>query len=341
MTDRKFTDEEQALREQLHMLADDVEPRPDALPRILAAARRRRAVPRRPLAVVATAAAAMAAVFLGANLIPQQNTPEPVSVQPNSYLAVLRPGVIASFDVLSGQQNGEFGRIPNSLPHPLTASGGRIYVTAPAPEGTQIIEVLRGGQQRALYRSDSASPKLSAAGGRLAITDRDAVVVLENSGQRRIPTPSDAPVWDVALAADGTLAVLGGSTPRPDIWILPPGANSFGQATELDVPSGCGALAITWSGQRLAALQPVDCASGQYRVAVFDPKSGRQLSSGAPFHAGLLNTEQVQLSVDQLGRYLVSTGRQQWLVDGAKIRPVPRACGENGACANAPGTFWE
>jgi hypothetical protein len=76
---------------------------------------------------------------------------------------------------------------------------------------------------------------------------------------------------------------------------------------------------------------------------MFDPASGEQLGAGVPFdlRAGAVRSDAVALSADRLGRFLVSgAGTRQWLVDGADVQVVPKACSPGGACAATPATFW-
>ncbi|MCI2421453.1 hypothetical protein MOQ72_28865 [Saccharopolyspora sp. K220] len=328
------------VRAQLHRLVEDVEPRPDALPRLLANARRRKS-PRRPLLVVAAVASAAAAFVVAMLALPGQQEPEPVSVQPNSYLAAPRSGVIASFDVLSGRENHEVARVSGADTAVLAADRDRVYTLVSTVDGRRVVEVALSGGQQVLPGDVGDGRLLAAGGGRIAYLDGTAVVVVHGQQQRRIPIPAELRVDDLALADDGRLAVLAGQQGSDHVLLLPPDANSLAGHVEA-VPDGpCGPVAITWSGRDLAALQPVDCTAEQARVATFAADTGRKIGAGAPFRTPPLVAGRTRLSADPLGRFLVSTdGQGQWLVDGSVIRPIPPACTTDGVCAPGPGTFW-
>ncbi|GAA4858508.1 hypothetical protein GCM10025787_48790 [Saccharopolyspora rosea] len=342
MNERNSTRDEDLVRTQLHRFVEDVEPSPDALPRVLAAARRRRS-PRRNLVLAAGAAVTATAAFLVALLvIPDGRDAEPVSVQPNSYLASPTTGVIASFDVLSGHENREIARIAGARAGVLAADGDRAYTAVDDHGRIRIVEVWAGGRRVVGEVPGTDRPVLAANAGRVAYVDGNAVTVLRGQQRRSIPVPPGLRVHDLALAPDGRLAVLAGppDSPRSSVSVVAPAGMSLDGRPEATPPDGCGPLAVTWSGHDLAALQPVDC-SGQVRVATFDSDSGRQLGAGVPFRAGPLVPDSVQLSTDRLGRFLISTGATgQWLVDGSVVRQVPPACSAGGACAGTPGTFW-
>lgn len=343
MKDGNSTRDVDLLRAQLHQLVEDVEPRPDALPRLLAATRRRRS-PRRPLLAVVGAAAVAAAAFVVVSLvgIPGQQEPEPVSVRPDSYLAAPAPGVIASFDVRSGRENQEVARVDGGDGGVLATDHDRVYTTVSTSDGRRIVEVLLRGGQRVLPGDIGDGRLLTAGGGRVAYFDGDAVVVVRGSQQQRIAIPPELRVDDLALADDGRLAVLAGNqgSRQALVLLLAPDATSLAGHVDAVPDVACGPVAIAWSGSDVAALEPVDCGGEQARVATFAADSGRKIGAGVPFRTPPLAAGEAQLSTDPLGRFLVSTrGKGQWLVDGSVIRPIPPACTDDGACAEGPGVF--
>jgi hypothetical protein len=342
--------EEDVLRGQLHDLVDDVEPRVDALPHVLAAARRRRSPRRRfVMASVAAVGVAATAVFLVTVFALPGQVPrgaEPVSVGPNSYLAEAEPGVIASFDVVSGRQLQQVARLSGRSAGVLAADGNHVYTVVVTGSGREIVEVLPNGEQRVVrgLPGDAQSPVLAARAGRVAFLDRDGVVVLRNGAEQRLPVPPGVRVLDLALDPDGRLAVLTAPVaPGPrGIHVVEPGAVSMSERPNI-VPAGeCGPLAIAWSGREVAALHPVDCASSRVRIATLDRASGEPIGAGVPFDSAPRRLDSgVRLSSDRLGRFLVGAADgRQWLVDGSDVRTVPPACSPSGACATAPGAFW-
>nr|WP_246331342.1 hypothetical protein [Saccharopolyspora hordei] len=326
----------------LHRAVDDVEPSPDALPRLLAAARRRRS-PKRPLlAALGAVAAAAVALVVAFVVLPGQQQPTPVSAQPNSYLATPQPGVIASFDVLSGRQNGVLSDVPGADPETLATDRSRVLVVAATTEGKRLVEVSADGAQRVLPVPVGDARLLAAGGGRIAYLDGGAVVVLRDGQPQHIALPTGTRVDDLALSDDGRLALLAAEPGRhqASVLVLAPDATSWDGRVEA-VSDGCGPVAITWNGPDLAVLEPPACAAGQARVATFAADTGRKLGGGVPFPAPELTPSTVELSADPLGRFLVSTsGGGQWLVDGSEVRPVPPACTRPGVCASGPATFW-
>ncbi|PKW15010.1 hypothetical protein [Saccharopolyspora spinosa] len=343
MNDGNSTGDVDLLRAQLHRLVEDVEPKPDALPRLLAATRRRRS-PRRPLLALVGAVAVAAAAFVVASLvIPGQQEPEPVSVQPDSYLAAPAPGVIASFDVRSGRENQEVARVDGADAGVLATDHDRVYTTVSTSDGRRIVEVLLRGGQRVLPGDVGDGRLLTAGGERVAYLDGNAVVVVQGGGQRqRIAIPPELRVDDLALADDGRLAVLAGQqgSRQSLVLLLAPDATSLAGHVDAVPDATCGPVAIAWSGRDVAALQPVDCGGEQSRVATYAADSGRKIGAGVPFRTPPLAAGQARLSTDPLGRFLVSTkGKGQWLVDGSMIRPIPPACTDDGACAEGPGVF--
>ncbi|GAA0532873.1 hypothetical protein GCM10011581_17620 [Saccharopolyspora subtropica] len=343
MNDGNSAREAELVRAHLHRLVEDVEPRPDALPRLLAAARRRRS-PRRPLIAALGAVGAAAVAFLVAVVfVPQQPELAPVSVQPNTYLAAPQPGVIASFDVLSGQENSQVATVTGADTTVLAADRDRVYTVVSTADGRRVAEVSARGQ-RVLPGKVGDSRVLAAGGGRVAYLDGTDVVVVHDQQQHRIPVPAHLRVEDLALAADGRLAVL--VTPRDggqasSVLVLPPDATSLSARVEATSGEACGPVAVAWTGRDVAALQPVDCADDRLRVATFAGDSGRKIGAGTVFRTPPLAPGSARLSTDVLGRFLVSTaGQGQWLVDGSAVRPIPPACTTDGVCAAGPGTFW-
>jgi hypothetical protein len=333
------------VRTQLHQLVDDVEPSGDSLARLLSAARRRRS-PRRPLFALAAVAVTVCAVYVAAVLLPfpPKQSPSPVSVAPNSYVAQPEPGVVASFDVLSGHQLREIARVPGSEPGDLAVDGQYVDTLVAAGGRREIVQISPDGTKNTVAVLPEGAPgtPLASSGGRIAYTDRDAVVVLHDRKQQRVPVPSGARVVDLALNVDGRLAVLtvpaGNASGGGNIYVAQPGAVSM---TAQPAMSGhpCGSQAIAWVGPSLAVLHPVDCTSGMVRIATYEGTSGEQLAAGVAFSAGRLEAGQVRLSVDQLHRFLVSgAGNRQWLIDGSNARTVPLPCSREG-CGTGPGAF--
>ena len=346
MRDRDSTpDDVDLLRARFHELVDDVQPQPDALPRLLAAARRRRS-PQRGLITVAGATVAATAVFLVALVVSPGKPPQdaaPVSVAPNSYVAQPRPGVIASFDVASGRQLRQLATVAGE-PKALVADGNRVYSAVSRGPAQSIVEVAPDGTQHAVQQAvDTPSPTvLTAGGGRVAYLEKGAVTVSHGSQKHRIPVPPGTRVLELALAGDGRLAALTESAGGTAINLTDDTASTLAQRKPIRPVGGCAPLAITWSGANVAALSPTACRPGSpVRVATFNPDSGEQVAAGVPFDAGPGPYEGARLSADRLGRFLVSrTGSRQWLVDGGDVRPVPAPCAPDGGCAVLPATFW-
>lgn len=367
MTDRDATRDQEAelLRMRLHQLVDDVEPRGDALPRLLSATRRRRLPRRRPLLAAGGAAVAATAVFLVALLVfpgGSNRGTEPVSVQPNSYVAESEAGVVSSFDVFSGRRIERVGRVSGAIAAPLVADGQRVYAVVSRGNRYEIVEV--SGAQRVISSGVAGAQRtvLAAGGGRVAYLDGEGIEISGAGDRRRIPVPAGREVLDLALAADGHLAVLtvGGpglngapetaSVPleaeplaadRVSIHVVEPGVVSMTERTELRALGECGPVALAWAGRELAVVQPVDCGFTRVRITTLDRDSGEQIGAGVPFEAGMLRTGQVQLSTDRLGRFLLTaSGARQWLVDGTHVLPVPSMCSSGASCGDAPGSFW-
>ena len=339
MSDRDGTREEELLRAHLHRLVEDVEPRGDSLPRLLASVRRRRS-PRRQLVLAAGAAVAATAVFLVALLaFPENRGTEPASVEPNSYVAAPAPDSIAAFNVVTGQQLGRVATLPGAPVGALATDGERVFAIVAAGPRHQIVESSPRGGQRVLAEVSPQANLLAAGGGRVAYADRDAVVV-RGASERRLPVPAGEQVIDLALAADGRLAVLTAAegSRAGVIHLVAPEETSM--ARVIDPHDDCGPLAVTWSGPEVAALRSAGCDTGRVRVATIDDR-GRQIGAGLPFEAGRMDAHDVQLSTDRLGRFLVSVaGDRQWLVDGSDVRQVPPACAPEGGCAAVAATFW-
>ncbi|MER5392992.1 hypothetical protein [Saccharopolyspora sp. NPDC002686] len=342
MNDSNGTRDVDLVRAQLHRLVDDVEPKPDALPKMLASARRRQKSPRRPwFAAIGLVAAAAVALLVAVLVLPGQQTTQ-VSAHPNSYLAAPEPGVIASFDIFSGRQNGVLSDdVTGAHPAVLATDRNRVLALTSTADGERLVEVVPGGEQRVLPVRIGDARLLTAGGGKIAYRDGDAVVVLRGEQQQRIALPAGTRVDDLALSDDGRLALVAAEPGRDQagVLVLAPGATSLDGRVEV-VPDGCGPVAVTWTGRDIAALESPTCDAGQARVATFDA-NGRKLGAGVPFHAPELAAGAARLSADPLGRFLVSTsGHGQWLVDGSEVRPIPPACSADGVCADGPGTFW-
>lgn len=347
MTDRHDTaDDVDLVRAQLHCLVDEVEPRPDSLPRLLAASRRRRA-PRRPLIAVA-GAAAIAAAFLVAVVVSPSEPPrmtEPVSTAPNSYIAQAKPGVIASFDVVSGRQLDQVAHVPGTPTGALATDGDRIYTAVSGDTEAGIVEVSADGARRVVESRGESVEVLAAGAGRIAYVERDGVVIEQNGAQHRIPARPGLRVIDLALGEDGRLAILAMSDVpgASGIYVVDPAAVSIPERPTI-VGLRCAPWAVSWTGTEVAALSPMDCGSSdEVRIGTFDSGSGEQIGAGVPFEvrSGPLDRTNVRLSTDRLGRFLVSgADTRQWLVDGADVLEVPPACAPDGACAEAPAMFW-
>ncbi|GAA2776906.1 hypothetical protein [Saccharopolyspora taberi] len=341
MTNRDSTREEDLLRARLHRLVEDVEPRGDSLPRLLASVRRRRS-PRRPFVLAAGAAVAATAVFLVALLnFPGNRGTEPVSMQPNSYVAAARPDSITAFNIVSGKQLGRVAELPGRRVQALATDGEHVYALVSGSRD-QLVETSSRGAQQVLADVPPQTNLLAAGGGQVAYASPDAVVVRGGSGERRLLPPRGERVVDVALASDGRLAVLTASdgSRAGTIHLVGPGETSMTSGPAIDPGDECGPLAVTWSGPEVAALRSAGCDSGRVRVTTIDG-SGRQIGGGVPFEAGRVEVHDVQLSSDRLGRFLVSVGGgRQWLVDETDVREVPAACAPGGGCADVATTFW-
>jgi hypothetical protein len=333
------------VRAHLSRSVEDVEPRPDALPRLLAATRRRPA--RRPVFKTAGAAlAATAAVLVALVVLPEwrPGPPAPVSIRPNSYVAQREPGVLASFDVASGHQLHRLARVSGRPADALAADGQRVYAVARARDGLQIVEVAPNGAKRVVREvpPEARPTALAAGGGRVAYADRDAVVVVLGTRQQRVPLPAGSAVRDLAVGSDGRLAVLTGkpADDRGELRVLPPGATRMSEPLAGGT-SDCGPRAVAWSGPDIAALSPVRCGSPRVRVQILSPE-GSRIGAGTPFETGPAPLgEGVRLSADRVGRFLVSApDSRQWLVDGSGARAVPPACAPDGSCGGGAATFW-
>ena len=356
MTDRDGVRDEdvELLRGRLHQLVEDVEPRGDALPKLLSAIRRRRLPRSRPLLAAGGAAVAATAVFLVALLVfphaPERDA-EPVSVRPNSYVAAAGDGAVASFDVVTGRRLGEVGRVPGAVVGPLAADGHRVFAMVANGPHREVVEVA-GSRRVASVGPDSSATALAAGGGRVAYLDGGAIAVTGPGAERSIPVPDERIVVDLALDGGGRLAVLT-TAPEPGrpgtgtagsgqtaMHIVEPDATSMTDRPAISTTAECGPIAVAWTGQDLVAAQPVDCAATRTRIATLDGDSGARIGAGVPFETGALDAGQVQLSTDRLGRSLLATtGSRQWLVDGSEVLTVPAPCTSGGGCAGSPGTF--
>ncbi|RRO19254.1 hypothetical protein EIL87_03835 [Saccharopolyspora rhizosphaerae] len=324
------------VRARLHRAVADVEPAPDALPTLLAAARRRRAPYRRPTFLV-VAAAVVVAVFAGVAVGVQTPDPQPVSVRPGNYVAAVEDGVIASFDVATGREQGEVARITGGEVTELAGDRGRVFAAVSTPEGGRVVEVAAEGQRPlAAVRGPRA---LAARGGRVAYAEDDGLVVWSGGTRRVLPTPGMR-VLDLALTDGGRLALLAERGGRSELLLTGPDPATVDGARAVGT-GRCAPLAVTGSGQDIAALEPADCdAPGRARVATYAADSGRKLAAGAPFAMPPVPPGEVGLSVDAQGRTLVSApGAAQWLVDGPDVLPIPLPCATPEPCTTLPATF--
>ncbi|MCX2731561.1 hypothetical protein OOZ19_15055 [Saccharopolyspora sp. NFXS83] len=343
MRDPDDTQAVDELRSGLHALVDDVEPRGDTLPRLLAARQRRSRRPsRRPLIAAGGVAVAASAVFLVALAVVPGTSPrqaEPVSIAPNSYVAAPKPGTLASFDVLTGKQHEVLAEVGAPVQGGLAADGDRVYATVPAAGGSDIVVLGPDRIIRPVAHRTGTGTALAAGGGRFAYAEGDGVVVEGTGGPRRIGLPAGEQALDLAVDHDGRLAVL---TSRSEIHIVAPGGTELGAPMPTPPAGACAPQALAWSDSDVAVLTPAECGNPpaeRMRISTLDGDSGAAVGGGVPFDTGgALGAEQVQLSVDRVGRYLVSVADgRQWLVDGADARPVAPACADTGC---VPATFW-
>ncbi|GAB3700050.1 hypothetical protein [Saccharopolyspora tripterygii] len=324
------------VRARMHRAVDDVEPAPDSLPKLLAAARRRRAAYRRPTFLI-VAAAAVVAVFAGVAVGFQTPSPQPVSVRPGNYVAVVGDGVITSFDVASGRSQGEVGRIAGGEVTDLAGDGGRVFALVSTSEGGRAVEVTAGGERVLSGARDGRA--LTAAAGRIAYVDGDRIA-LWSGGVRRDLHTAGVRVLDLALSGDGRLALLVERAGEVEFLLTRPDPASL-RGMRPVAAGTCGPLAVAGSGADFAVLEPVDCdAPGRARVATYAADSGRKLAAGAPFATPPLVPGGFGLSSDPQGRALVSLpGRAQWLVDGPEVLPIPQPCAGSEPCTAVPATF--
>lgn len=327
------------VRAQLRRLADDVEPAPDALPRLLSAARRSSARRRRRPVLLGVSAALACATFIGAALgFFAQPRSTPVAVLPDSYVATARPGVIAAFDVRTGRQQAEVARVAGADGSDLATDSGRVLAAVSTPSGRRVVEITPQGERRTIAEVADGRA-LTAGGGRVAYVDgANQVVALGAGGRRELPLRGTT-VLDLALADDGRLALLVERAGAHEVLIAGPEATTLDGSARLQVTSPCGPLAIAWRDRSVAAVEP-DCSLTSARVATYDSATGRKIGAGAVFDTPPLNAAGLDLSTDELDRLLVSaTGRGQWLVDGTEVQPIPPACDPQGHCADGPATF--
>lgn len=349
----RMGDDGRTVREDLHRLVDDVEPRSDALPRLLAKTRKRKPFVGFVRAVSACGALAGVTALVAGVLVfvqGQQYDATPVSVRPNSYLAQPEPGVVASFDISSGRQIRQLATLRGEAAGRLAADGQRVITSVSESDHAKLVEITPDGQQRTIRSVSDASGKhvFAAAAGRVAYVENDAVVIVDGRGERRVRVPDGFRVIDLALDGRGRLAVLAdpnaGTAPAvPEtIYVVDPGAQAIELQESVPMVGRCGPLAVTWSDGVLATVLPVECSSTEVRVATFDWNTGQQIAAGVPVDIGARpSAVDIGLSADRLGRFLLSTSHsRQWVVDGAEVRSVPPACAPDGACARGPGTFW-
>ncbi|MEU6132646.1 hypothetical protein ABZ805_26005 [Saccharopolyspora sp. NPDC047091] len=339
MSESNDTQDVEELRNALHAIVDDVEPRGDTLPRLLAARQRRSRRPsRRPLlAAGGIAVAATAAFLVVLAVVPTgPQAPEPVSIAPNSYVAA-PAATLASFDVLSGKRTDVLADLPAPAQGPLAADGNRVYAAVPAAEGSDIVALGADGIVRPVAHRTGAGA-LAAGDGLVAYSDAGEIVVDGADRPRRIAVPAGQQVDDLAVGNGGRVAVL---TSDAAIHVVAPGGTELGRP--MSPPAGtCGPRALAWADRNLAVLAAADCGGAErMRIATLDADNGQAVGGGTPFSTGGdLGADQVQLSADRVGRYLVSVADgRQWLVDGTDVRPVARPCSESG-CATSPATFW-
>lgn len=328
---------EETLRVQLQAIVDDVEPAQDALPRLLVAARRRghgHQVVRGTGIVAVAAVAAVVLVLVMPKAAPTDTTP--VGVATSSYVTQTRPGVLAYVDIGNGQTSRRIAQLSGPVTA-LAAYHKKVYAAVPG----RIVGVSAEHEPRVVTPRTGRVTALTASDYGVAYLSGDIAVVQRGDSARRIPVPPQLQAVDVALASDGRLAVLTTST-APEtggVGVHIVGANStfLPPATVIEPVNGCVSLAITWSGSHLAALRPVNCqAWAGVRVATFDPESGRLIGGGVPFRADRSVFDDIQLSAGRLGRFLVSTGAKQWLIDGSAVRRLPQPCEPSSACADVP-----
>ncbi|MBA8825497.1 hypothetical protein FHX42_002848 [Saccharopolyspora lacisalsi] len=342
---RAETDAEM-VREELHRYVEDVRPASDTLPRLLAATRRRRFSrrARRPLgAAVAVAVVATGAFLVALVVVPaDRSVPAPVGVAPNSYLAQPRPGVIAAYDLASGERIREVSRVPGRSPSPLAVHGKRVYAVAAERDRSAVVEIMPDGERRTIERAPAGqriTGLAAGAGGVGYLVDHEVVVVGERHS-RGITVPRGVEVVDLAVGPRGGVAVLTRSRDSAlratSVRFAAAGATTLTPVLR----SECGPLAITWTETGVAALNSVDCRPGTMRIATFDPRSGERVAAGTPFEVGPSDggVGRIGLSADLLGRYLVSAGGRRWLVDGSHISGVPSKCA--GDCVAAPAVLW-
>lgn len=339
MNDGDRVERDELVRDRLHLLAEDVEPRPDALPVLLAATRRRRRGRHIPLFAALTAATAVAVFFAVLVVVPGQRSAEPASIDPNSYVAQPSPGTVAEFDLGTGARGRQRAEVPGAT-GVLAADGEHAYAVSRAGGIGRIVQLGPDGIERTVPGTGDVRGRVSAAGGRIAFATGDAVAVLHGGTRATVPLPPGQRVRDLAVSQDGALAVL--TTQRAgsaaELHVRPAEGGSW---RSLPQASGCGPVAVSFSGPDVAALQPVSCSDPRLRVSTLRPEDGRIVGGGAvlptrqPLEAG-----QAQLSTDASGRHLVSVpDHGQWLVDGSDVRSVPWPCTREGECASAPGVL--
>lgn len=129
MNDGDRAEREELVRDRLHRLAQHVEPRPDALPVLLAATRRRRRRRHAPLLAAVAAGAAAAVFFAVLVVVPGQHSAEPAGVRPDGYLAQPLPGSVAEFDLGSGAHDRELADVPGATGG-IAADGERAYAVS-------------------------------------------------------------------------------------------------------------------------------------------------------------------------------------------------------------------
>lgn len=336
MNDGDRAERERQVRDRLHRVAQDVDPRPDALPVLLATTRRRRRRRHVPLLIAASAAAA---VFLAVLVVPGRHSAEPASVGPDGYVAQPRPGTVAEFDLGSGGHDRQLADVPGAT-GAMAADGEHTYAVSRVAGTGRIVQLGPDGTERVLRGSGDVRERVSAAGGRVAFSTGDALAVLHEGTRATIPLPPGLRVRDLAVSQDGALVVLADvdGDSNAALYVRPAEGGAW---QPLPTTLGCGPVAVSFSGPDVAALHPVSCADSRLRVSTLRAEDGRIVGGGAVLPARQpLEAGAPRLSTDSLGRHLISIpDHGQWLVDGADVRGVPWPCTREGECASAPGVL--
>lgn len=325
------------LRTHLSKLVDDVEPKQDALPALIAARRRRRV---RRVATATSAAVVAATALLIALIVPPTShrgeTSMAMGVAPDSYVAQLRPGVLWSVAIDTGDPVRRIARV-DAPARAMATDGRRSYA---ALDSGEVVRVGADGSVGEVYSAptDQTIRALSAARGRLAVATGHAIEVISEQSRHRVEVSEAARIVDVALDGSGRLAlVTHGPESGTAVRVVAPGKTEPAAPLRLSIAE-CAPVRVAWTGTGLAVLHG-DCgATPTMRVATVDVDSGRLIGAGTPFDVGARRSGfDVRISTDSAERMLVSTGRRkQWLVTPAGVRRLPPACGPDGRCARVP-----